>query len=82
MILLFGTKSYETLLTVVSFACRYCGMSVPQRVFKRATKFSLFFIPLFTVSTSHFVECSNCAGTTALSAEQARHSIEWAASRA
>lgn len=82
MILLFGTKGYEMLLTVVTFACRYCGMSVPQRVFKRATKFSLFFIPLFTVSTSHFVECSNCQGTTALSADEARHSIEWAASRA
>jgi hypothetical protein len=79
MILLFGTKAYETLLTVVTFACRYCGMSAPQRVFKRATRFTLFFIPLFTVSTKHFVECSNCAGTTALTAEQARHSLEWAA---
>jgi hypothetical protein len=79
MILLFGTKSYETLLTVVSFACHYCGMTAPQRVFKRATRFTLFFIPLFTVSSKHFVECSSCAGTTSLTADQARHSLQWAA---
>jgi hypothetical protein len=79
MILLFGTNAYERLLTVVSFPCRYCGMNAPQRVFKRATKFTVFFIPLFTVSKKHFVECSNCAGVTALTEDQARHSLQWAA---
>lgn len=78
MILLFGTKGRETLLSMVTFACHYCGLTAPQRVFKRATWFTLFFIPLFPVSTRYFVECANCAGTTALTQDQAQHSIEWA----
>jgi hypothetical protein len=76
---LFGTKLGETLLVVVSFICERCGTRAPQRVFKRSTKVTLFFIPLFSLSSSYFVECSNCAAATALTREQATHGVEWAA---
>jgi hypothetical protein len=62
-------------MVVVAFACGYCGQAVPQRVFKRVLKFTLFFIPLFRVSTSYFVECSNCRGTTSLTEAQATHAL-------
>jgi ABC-type multidrug transport system permease subunit len=78
VILLFGTKSFQTIVTLVTFVCSQCGVNAPQHVFKRALRFTLFFIPLFSFSTSYFVECSNCGATTALTREQAMHSVEWA----
>lgn len=48
---------------------------------KSSTKFSLFFLALFTVSTRYYVECSNCGGTTALSQQQADNSIAYANAR-
>ena len=79
MFLLFGTRASEAILSVVAFVCGYCNTSAPQRVVKRVTKFTLFFIPLFPVSTSYFVECTNCGGTTKLTREQADNSVVWAA---
>lgn len=78
MILVFGTRASESLLVTVSFVCNYCRMAAPQEVFKRVTRFTLFFLPLFPVSTSYFVRCSNCGGTTSLTRDQAHHSLEWA----
>ena len=82
MILLFGTRATEALLTMVHFVCDYCGVAAPQRVIKRTNKFTLFFVlPLFPISTNYFVECTNCGGITALTKEQATHGLEWAAAR-
>jgi predicted RNA-binding Zn-ribbon protein involved in translation (DUF1610 family) len=82
MLLIFGTRAYETLIVLVSFVCPHCGVHAQQSVTKVANKLTFFFIPLFTVSTKHFVQCHNCGVATAVTAEQAAHSVEWAASRA
>jgi hypothetical protein len=66
----------------VTFVCTFCGLSVPQQVYRRVNRFTLFFLPLFTVSRRHFVECSNCGGTTALTEDQAHHAVQWASARA
>lgn len=79
MFLLFGTRASESVLVVVTFVCNYCGVNAAQRVVKRVTRFTLFFVPLFPVSTSYFVACSNCGGTTRLTAQQANNSLQWAA---
>jgi len=79
MFLLFGTSTRQALLTVVDFACRACGRSVDQQVVRRATKLSLFFVPLVTVSKRYQVQCTNCGAVTPLSRQQAEHSQEWAA---
>lgn len=73
MILLFGTRASLALLSVVTFACGYCDKSVAQRIVKRVNRFTLFFVPLFPVSTTYLVECSNCRGTTPLTREQAEN---------
>ena len=80
MFLLFGTRGSAIILTIVHFACRICGVNAAQRVVKQQNKFTLFFVPLFSVSTSYEVECSNCGGATALTRHQAENAIEWAAS--
>src|SRR3712207_8713952 len=61
-ILLFGTRAFLEPIVTVTFVCAFCGLSVPQQVYRRVNRFTLFFIPLFTVSRRHFVECSNCGG--------------------
>lgn len=79
MFLLFGTTIREKVLAVVTFVCEYCRVRSSQDVIESATKFSLFFIPLFTVSRRYYVTCRNCGGTTVLTKEQATHGLEWAA---
>lgn len=78
MLLIFGATVRERVLSVVAFVCEYCHIQAAQDVVERATKFSFFFIPLFTLSRRYFVVCSNCGGTTALTRDQATHGIEWA----
>lgn len=77
MFLLFGTRASETVLTMVVFVCSNCGVSAAQRVFTRKTKVTLFFVPLFTVSTSHWNECSHCGLTTQLTQPQVDNALAW-----
>lgn len=78
MFLIFGTTRRDRVLAVVHFVCTYCGVAAPQQVIERATKISLFFIPLFTVGRRHSVVCTNCGGDTPLSRQQAENGLEWA----
>ena len=78
MFLIFGTTPRERILAIVTFVCHFCNTAAPQQVIESATKFSLFFIPLFTVSRRHFNICTNCGGTTALTKDQATNGLQWA----
>lgn len=79
MILLFGTRASSAILVIVHFVCNYCGKAAAQRVIKSTNRFTVFFIPLFPLSTSYYVECTNCGGQTGLTREQADNALEWAA---
>ncbi|WP_166408813.1 zinc-ribbon domain-containing protein [Labedella phragmitis] len=81
MILLFGTRLSSTIVTIVSFVCPFCSKDVAQRVIKLVNSFTLFFVPLFPVSTRYMNECTNCGGRTAISREQADNAAAWAATR-
>ncbi|MFD3444108.1 zinc-ribbon domain-containing protein [Microbacteriaceae bacterium 4G12] len=78
MFLLFGTRPALALLVAVTFRCDYCGQTVAQHVYKNTNRFTVFFIPLFSFSTSYFVECTNCGGATALTEAQAQRSMRTA----
>jgi hypothetical protein len=71
VILLFGTTARARLLAIVNFVCGNCHNPAAQRVIESLTKFSLFFIPLFTVSRSYYVECTYCGATTRIDKAQA-----------
>lgn len=79
MFLIFGTRGTDTLLTVVQFVCGMCGVHAAQRVVRRTTKLSLFFVPLVPLSRSYRNECVNCGAVTRLTAEQAEHAQGWSA---
>ncbi|MET1052921.1 MAG: zinc-ribbon domain-containing protein [Mycetocola sp.] len=78
MLLIFGTTIRNRVLTLVRFICEYCRMDADQQVTENATKVSVFFVPLFTVSRRYSVTCTRCGGTTALTKEQATHGMQWA----
>lgn len=63
-------------LGVLSLVCGFCKVQAAQRILKRVTKFTLFFIPLFPVSTRHFVTCVNCGGTTEIAKQQVDQYLE------
>ena len=75
MFLIFGFKTKAYPLGWVAMACQVCGRAGSLFLVREATKFSLFFIPLFTISRKHFLECSNCGGTTELTEEQANQAV-------
>jgi uncharacterized Zn finger protein len=78
MILLFGTRMSASLIALVSFVCPFCSKDVPQRVLKLVNRFTLFFVPLFPVSTRYQNECTNCGGVTDITREQADGAVAWA----
>lgn len=81
MFLLFGINNSRKIINVVTFVCAYCGVNAPQNVVKAANRFTVFFLPLFSFSTTYHNECTNCGGQTRLTAAQARHSLDWVQSR-
>jgi len=81
MLLIFGTRVSAVLIVLVMMVCPHCHVEAQQRVVKHVNKFTLFFIPLFPVSTRYFVECSNCGAATALTKEEADNSVAWVAGR-
>ena len=70
MLLLFGFKTTQHALPGRAGTCQYCGSFVHHHLEERATKFTLFFIPLFTTSRSYRITCTNCGQTSKITARQ------------
>lgn len=70
MFLLFGFKTVLRALFSRSGTCRNCGRFVPQNVQERATKLTVFFIPLLTVNRRYALVCTDCGYTTPLTVRQ------------
>jgi tryptophanase len=58
--LLFGLKTVLRGHPGRMATCQYCHQFAQHRLQERATKFTLFFIPVFTTSRAHSITCSNC----------------------
>ena len=70
MLLLFGFKTVLKALPGKPATCRNCGSFVHHHLEERATKFTLFFIPVFTTSRSYRITCSNCGATSVVNGRQ------------
>ncbi|WP_149181796.1 zinc-ribbon domain-containing protein [Streptomyces sp. TRM49041] len=69
--IIFGTKGYLYQLAMVTLVCGRCGHPAAHAVRKRVTKFTLFFVPLFPVSTSYRTQCAFCGAEQKITAEEA-----------
>lgn len=70
MFLLFGLKTVLRELPGRTATCQYCRQLVHHHLQERATKFTLFFIPVFTTSKSFSITCSNCGQTSRVDSRQ------------
>ncbi|MEV7135659.1 zinc-ribbon domain-containing protein [Arthrobacter sp. NPDC093128] len=67
MLLLFGLKTVLRALPARKATCRNCGRHVEHYLEERASKFTLFFIPVFTTSRTYRIACSSCGQRSSLS---------------
>lgn len=72
MLLLFGFKTVSKALPGRAATCRNCGAFIHHLLEEQATKFTLFFIPVLTVSRKFRITCTNCGYVSSLSARQRR----------
>ena len=69
--LIFGFGVREILLSTLIFTCETCSNHAAHQLSKRVRRFSLFFIPLFSIGTKYFDSCTACGRVIEVSKEQA-----------
>jgi hypothetical protein len=69
--IIFGTKGYLYQLAILTLVCGSCGNPSAHTLRKRVTKFTLFFVPLFPISTKYVTQCTFCGAEQKLVKEQA-----------
>jgi predicted RNA-binding Zn-ribbon protein involved in translation (DUF1610 family) len=69
--LIFGFGVREILLSTLIFTCETCGNHAAHHLTKQSRRFSLFFIPLFSVGRKYLDSCTACGRTIEVSKEQA-----------
>ncbi|MFF8830102.1 zinc-ribbon domain-containing protein [Streptomyces sp. NPDC015131] len=69
--IIFGTKGYLRQLAVLTLVCGRCGNPAAHALRRRTTKFTLFFVPLFPVSTSYVTQCAFCGAEERIGRDQA-----------
>ena len=69
--LIIGFGVTEVLLSTLVFTCETCGNHAAHQLTKQNRKFSLFFIPLFSVGTKYLDSWTACGRIIEVSKEQA-----------
>ncbi|MCI3242574.1 zinc-ribbon domain-containing protein [Streptomyces spinosisporus] len=69
--IIFGTKGYLYQLAILTLVCGNCGNPSAHTLKKHVTKFTLFFVPLFPISTKYSTQCTFCGTEHKLTREQA-----------
>ncbi|WP_344402982.1 zinc-ribbon domain-containing protein [Streptomyces longisporus] len=69
--IIFGTKGYLYQLAILTLVCGGCGNPAAHTLRKRVVKFTLFFVPLFPISTRYATQCTFCGTEQKITKEQA-----------
>ncbi|MET7604241.1 zinc-ribbon domain-containing protein [Streptomyces avermitilis] len=69
--IIFGTRGYLYQLAILTLVCGRCGNPSAHALRKRVTKFTLFFVPLFPLSTKYATQCTFCGAEQKVTKEQA-----------
>lgn len=68
--LIWGWQKRIHTLAMITLICGRCGNPAAHALRKLVTKFTLFFIPLFPLSTKHHLECTWCGASSPVAAPQ------------
>ncbi len=71
MLLIFGFKSYATVLATVHLACPQGHEPAAQRLHRVKRRFTLFWVPLFSTGTRYHLDCTYCGLQRTLSEQEA-----------
>jgi hypothetical protein len=74
MFFLFGLSTKLRALPSQPATCQYCGVFSQHYLEERATRFTLFFIPVFTTGRSYQISCSNCGQRFSINSRQ-KHAL-------
>jgi predicted RNA-binding Zn-ribbon protein involved in translation (DUF1610 family) len=69
--LIIGLGVVEHLLATLVFSCETCGNHAAHQLTKQSRKFSLFFVPLFSIGTKYLDTCGACGRIIEVGKEQA-----------
>jgi hypothetical protein len=70
-LIIFGTRTYLYRLAVLTLLCARCGNPAAHTLRRRVVKFTLFFVPLFPVSSKFSTQCTFCGAEQRIPKEQA-----------
>ena len=73
--IIWGFRVTSALLATLNYICDRCGQPAAHQLVKRVRKFTLFFIPLFPVSTKYSDTCTYCGRTLDVPKEQAEGAL-------
>ncbi|MEJ7635008.1 zinc ribbon domain-containing protein [Aeromicrobium sp.] len=68
--IIFGFRSSVIQIAMMTYLCSRCGNPAAHALRKVVRKFTLFFIPLFPVSTKYSVQCTFCGAAAELTKQE------------
>ena len=72
MIIIWGTRAFQKLLgNTITYTCGHCNNINPFLVVRVRRWFTLFWIPIFPISSKYFVLCPTCKEGTRVRKEEA-----------
>jgi zinc-ribbon family len=72
MLIIMGIRAALELLGTTAYTCEVCGRHTQHEIVRERKKFSLFFIPLFSVGRPRYLDiCSYCGRALEISAADA-----------
>jgi hypothetical protein len=69
--LIIGFAATEALVSTLVYTCETCGNQGAHQLTKESRKFSLFFIPLFSIGSRYLDSCTVCGRIIEVSRQQA-----------
>ena len=70
--LIYGWRSSVQELATATYLCGNCQNPSAHALRRAVTKFTLFFIPLFPISSKYFTVCTFCGMTNKLTKDEAQ----------
>jgi predicted RNA-binding Zn-ribbon protein involved in translation (DUF1610 family) len=74
-VILFGWRTTVSVLATLVFVCERCGNNAAHHLARRRRWFTLFFVPVIPLGSSHQDTCTACGRVVGVSTEQAERAL-------